>query len=586
MYPRKGKSGSGAREGNAYRARLVRFYEHYDASKLVIIDDMLEDAEGGEEMMFAALVKIHGPEPVPYMDVNSHKPDLDYRRRLTNMYTCFAPDKLSDVDELLEAHAGREETLLSALVAKYGPEPADQLALPASLPIPKKTRNRNAKLPAIECMAKAASERLRRSYYFRWLEALWWKKNRGALQKVVVSNNADIQREKMNNQKLRGELTRLKARLAASPQPPMQSAPTARTQQPMQASQQRYLHPEQLPRQPSLQPVVEPHYELQPQQPHLHSLPEYNWVEIPNYQESQTQTQQEQRRYQNAQQQTQNSPTHPLIRRRQSISPEPQPQSPSGLQSPRQRQYQPMQQPQQQQQQFQDSPQQRAPQVNQPRRHEQQQQQKYQQYQPRPLQPQHEADGNLQPKHTLPPSPKHLHYHHPISLPLPHQQRTPSQSPPNNRQLVRSLLEANTRLKQELDEEKDKERRARRKEHKKGKRKEIHVHHHYYEGEESRWREAMRTNVGGEKKERKVHPKSLDEMLNVLGTRGEARVKRTRGGVPMVSPCRSPSPPVDTLPVHKAQAKPLVNHTPFDVQSSSGTIYPHGVVQVRAWPVP
>ncbi len=47
----------------------------------------------------------------------------DYRRRLTNIYNRYAPDKMSGIDSVLVRYQGQEEALMTALVAKYGPEP-------------------------------------------------------------------------------------------------------------------------------------------------------------------------------------------------------------------------------------------------------------------------------------------------------------------------------------------------------------------------------------------------------------------------------------------------------------------------------
>ena len=45
--------------------------------------------------------------------------------RLRAFYTKYVPEKLDSVPSLLEKYAGREEKLFTALVQKYGPEPAD-----------------------------------------------------------------------------------------------------------------------------------------------------------------------------------------------------------------------------------------------------------------------------------------------------------------------------------------------------------------------------------------------------------------------------------------------------------------------------
>ena len=48
---------------DAYRARLVRFYEKYAPDKLDGVDDLLAKSKGKEEKLFAKLVEKYGPEP-------------------------------------------------------------------------------------------------------------------------------------------------------------------------------------------------------------------------------------------------------------------------------------------------------------------------------------------------------------------------------------------------------------------------------------------------------------------------------------------------------------------------------------------
>jgi hypothetical protein len=48
--------------------------------------------------------------------------DMSYRARLVRFYEHYAPEKLSNVDVALRAYKGREETMFAALAVKYGPE--------------------------------------------------------------------------------------------------------------------------------------------------------------------------------------------------------------------------------------------------------------------------------------------------------------------------------------------------------------------------------------------------------------------------------------------------------------------------------
>eukprot|EP00756_Hemistasia_phaeocysticola_P055696 Hpha_TRINITY_DN31663_c0_g1::TRINITY_DN31663_c0_g1_i1::g.29137::m.29137 len=102
---------------HAQRARLVRFYSHYNPAKLVMVDDMLRDARGREDDLFEALVRMYGPEPPQATE------DRRTRERLVRFYRRHNPSRLPDVDAVLADYRGREDQLFSALEHKYGPEP-------------------------------------------------------------------------------------------------------------------------------------------------------------------------------------------------------------------------------------------------------------------------------------------------------------------------------------------------------------------------------------------------------------------------------------------------------------------------------
>eukprot|EP01060_Flectonema_neradi_P014952 TRINITY_DN21652_c0_g1_i1.p1 TRINITY_DN21652_c0_g1~~TRINITY_DN21652_c0_g1_i1.p1 ORF type:complete len:750 (+),score=130.99 TRINITY_DN21652_c0_g1_i1:75-2252(+) len=99
-----------------YKKRLNQFYAVHDATKLVVVDRMLYHARGFEESLMQHLVKRYGPEPEPSIDIR-------FRDRLTAFYHHYNPSKVPEVYEILSSYIGAEEQLISALVAKYGPEP-------------------------------------------------------------------------------------------------------------------------------------------------------------------------------------------------------------------------------------------------------------------------------------------------------------------------------------------------------------------------------------------------------------------------------------------------------------------------------
>ena len=49
---------------------------------------------------------------------------ISYKDRVTAMYQQYAPEKLAQLDTVMGKYAGNEQSLIDALVTKYGPEPS------------------------------------------------------------------------------------------------------------------------------------------------------------------------------------------------------------------------------------------------------------------------------------------------------------------------------------------------------------------------------------------------------------------------------------------------------------------------------
>ncbi|RNF10331.1 hypothetical protein TraAM80_01690 [Trypanosoma rangeli] len=107
----------------SYYARLDNFFAFYAPEKRPLVAALLEKYSGREEVMMQSLVKKFGPEPTGPAS-NFQEKDHNYRERLVNFYTKYAPKELAKVDAMLARFAGREDELFSALVQKYGPEPS------------------------------------------------------------------------------------------------------------------------------------------------------------------------------------------------------------------------------------------------------------------------------------------------------------------------------------------------------------------------------------------------------------------------------------------------------------------------------
>jgi hypothetical protein len=114
--------------GNPHRARLLRFMQAYNPEKVSTIDKILDAYAGKEVEMFEALVKKYGPEPAGDAAAGGSARTMsasDHRERLTRFMEAYNPERLSTIDKILQAYSGREAEMFEALVKKYGPEPGE-----------------------------------------------------------------------------------------------------------------------------------------------------------------------------------------------------------------------------------------------------------------------------------------------------------------------------------------------------------------------------------------------------------------------------------------------------------------------------
>jgi hypothetical protein len=116
----------------AYRARLVAFYEKNDPPKLPLVDKALEAWKGREEEMFVALEQKYAKKSAAATanDPKAATPaassptvpvvDQRYKERLKQLYAKWGKDKSEqDVINTLAQWKGREEEMLLALDKKY-----------------------------------------------------------------------------------------------------------------------------------------------------------------------------------------------------------------------------------------------------------------------------------------------------------------------------------------------------------------------------------------------------------------------------------------------------------------------------------
>eukprot|EP00760_Papus_ankaliazontas_P026121 PhM_4_TR3008/c0_g1_i1/m.37842 len=117
---------------NPYRVRLIRMYKMYNREKIDIVDSVLEKtpSDGLDDLM-ARVIDLYGPEP----DTEPLRP------RLTRFYEHYNPEKLSNVESLLNMCQTYEETeaLFIKLVSAYGAEPLPPTPrAKESFPMPKR----------------------------------------------------------------------------------------------------------------------------------------------------------------------------------------------------------------------------------------------------------------------------------------------------------------------------------------------------------------------------------------------------------------------------------------------------------------
>ena len=135
-------------DGKNFRQRLLNFYTVYNPTCVGSVDSILKTYSGREGDLIKVLVAKYGPEPSA-AEVASHQQRLPsetlsqasrattpsepdnrphLRERVIRFYQHYNPEKLKDVDKVLAAFRNQsDETLMSNLVKKYGPEPYEVL---------------------------------------------------------------------------------------------------------------------------------------------------------------------------------------------------------------------------------------------------------------------------------------------------------------------------------------------------------------------------------------------------------------------------------------------------------------------------
>eukprot|EP00760_Papus_ankaliazontas_P025023 PhM_4_TR2458/c0_g1_i1/m.89933 len=98
-------------------------HQHDPQRSGAIVDRLLQTYDGREEELLSMLRRCYLPHSEDGGRDGVHLRE-SYRRRVARYYRRYAPDKVAQVDAVLDAFAGEEERAILALVEKYGkPEP-------------------------------------------------------------------------------------------------------------------------------------------------------------------------------------------------------------------------------------------------------------------------------------------------------------------------------------------------------------------------------------------------------------------------------------------------------------------------------
>lgn len=102
--------------------RLQIFFTHYNPDKLTSIPSLVEKYDGMVDDLFTALEEKYGQEEKAVAAAA-------IRHRLTVFFAHYNPEKLEDINQLLEKYVGIYDELFTALEHKYGPEATARLTL-------------------------------------------------------------------------------------------------------------------------------------------------------------------------------------------------------------------------------------------------------------------------------------------------------------------------------------------------------------------------------------------------------------------------------------------------------------------------
>eukprot|EP00759_Apiculatamorpha_spiralis_P000357 PhF_6_TR1006/c0_g1_i3/m.2006 len=105
-------------------ARIKRMYQKYNPKMEANADRVIAQYKGEEEKLLKELVADYGPEPAgPNSDSVGASNEQAFKDRLIRFYEHYKPEKVADVDKIVSKNKGFEPQIMAELVKRYGPEP-------------------------------------------------------------------------------------------------------------------------------------------------------------------------------------------------------------------------------------------------------------------------------------------------------------------------------------------------------------------------------------------------------------------------------------------------------------------------------
>ena len=106
-----------------YERRLVNIYAVHAPEKLTNVPNLLAKYPNNEPALIKTILQKYSLTAEPDCGGNNNTPQLTHRERVVNMFEAYDKPKLAQIDDFLTRYEGQETELIQALIKRYGPEP-------------------------------------------------------------------------------------------------------------------------------------------------------------------------------------------------------------------------------------------------------------------------------------------------------------------------------------------------------------------------------------------------------------------------------------------------------------------------------